>query len=149
MAVFPYIEERLAFGVCFVKVIMLKEVKKKFWPGMRPLDSRSVVVYKLQPVQTMPEIKKTAEFDRWLDGLRDTRAKAKILVRIQRLAAGNPGDVAPVGDGVSEMRIGYGPGYRAYYRQKGDTAIFLFGGDKDSQQTDISKAKTIAKNLED
>ena len=97
----------------------------------------------------MPEIKKTAEFDKWLDGLRDTKARAKVLVRIQRLAGGNPGDVGPVGDGISEMRIDYGPGYRAYYKQKSDTAIFLFGGDKDSQKADIPKAKTIAKNLED
>ena len=97
----------------------------------------------------MAEIKKTAEFDKWLDGLRDTRAKAKVLVRIQRLAAGNPGDVAPVGDGISEMRINYGPGYRAYYRQQGDTAIFLLGGDKDTQQADIRKAKAIAEDLED
>jgi putative addiction module killer protein len=93
----------------------------------------------------MAEIKKTAEFDKWLDGLRDTRAKAKVLVRIQRLAAGNPGDAAPVGDGI----IAYGPGYRAYYKQTGDTAIFLLGGDKDSQKTDIPKVKTIAGNLED
>jgi putative addiction module killer protein len=97
----------------------------------------------------MAEIKKTAEFDKWLDGLRDTRAQAKVLVRIQRLAAGNAGDVAPVGDGISEMRIHYGPGYRAYYKQTGDTATFLFGGVKDSQQADIAKAKTIADNLED
>ena len=97
----------------------------------------------------MAEIKKTAEFDKWLDGLRDTRAKAKVLVRIQRLAGGNPGDVGPVGDGISEMRIDYGPGYRAYYKQNGDTAIFLFGGDKDLQNADIPTAKTIAKNLED
>jgi putative addiction module killer protein len=97
----------------------------------------------------MPEIKKTAEFDKWLDDLRDTRARAKVLVRIQRLAGGNPGDVAPVGDGISEMRIDYGPGYRAYYRQAGDTAVFLFGGDKDSQKTDILRAKAIASDLED
>jgi putative addiction module killer protein len=97
----------------------------------------------------MPEIRKTAEFDKWLDGLRDTKARAKVLVRIQRLAGGNPGDVGPVGDGVSEMRIDYGPGYRAYYKQQGDTAIFLFGGDKDSQKADIPKAKTIAESLED
>lgn len=97
----------------------------------------------------MAEIKKTAEFDKWLDDLRDTRAKAKVLVRIQRLAAGNPGDVAAVGEGISEMRIDYGPGYRAYYKQKGDTATFLLGGDKDSQKADIAKAKTIARNLED
>jgi len=97
----------------------------------------------------MAEIKKTAEFDKWLDALRDTRAKAKVLVRIQRLAGGNPGDVGPVGGGISEMRIDYGPGYRAYYVQKGDTATFLFGGDKDSQKADIAKAKTIADNLEE
>lgn len=97
----------------------------------------------------MAEIKKTAEFDKWLDGLRDTKAQAKVLVRIQRLAGGNPGDVGPVGSGISEMRIDYGPGYRAYYKQKGDTATFLLGGDKDSQKTDIAKAKAIAENLED
>jgi putative addiction module killer protein len=65
------------------------------------------------------------------------------------LAAGNPGDVAPVGEGISEMRIHYGPGYRAYYQQTGEIATFLFGGDKDSQQADILKAKAIAENLED
>jgi len=97
----------------------------------------------------MPEIRKTAEFDKWLDGLRDTNAKAKVLVRIQRLGAGNPGDVAPVREGISEMRINYGPGYRAYFKQKGDTATFLLGGDKDSQKADIPKAKTIADNLEE
>ena len=97
----------------------------------------------------MPEIKRTAEFDKWLDGLRDTRAKAKVPVRIQRLAGGNPGDVAPVGEGISEMRIHYGAGYRAYYKQKDDIATFLFGGDKDSQQADIVKAKAIAESLED
>jgi putative addiction module killer protein len=97
----------------------------------------------------MAEIRKTAEFDKWLDRLRDTRARAKVLVRIQRLAGGNPGDVAPIGGGLSEMRIDYGPGYRAYYRQKGDTVTFLFGGDKNSQQADIAKAKTIANNLEE
>jgi putative addiction module killer protein len=97
----------------------------------------------------MAEIKKTAEFDKWLDGLRDTKARAKVLVRMQRLAGGNAGDVAPVGDGISEMRIHYGPGYRAYYKQKADTATFLFGGVKDSQEADIAKAKTIADNLED
>jgi putative addiction module killer protein len=112
---------------------------------MRQLDLGWFVAYKLQ----MAEIKKTAEFDKWLDGLRDTRARAKVLVRIQRLGLGNPGDVAPVGDGISEMRINYGPGYRAYYKQQGDTATFLFGGDKDSQKADIAKAKTIAENLED
>ncbi len=97
----------------------------------------------------MPEIKRTAEFDKWLDDLRDTKARAKVLVRIQRLAGGNPGDVGPVGDGISEMRIHYGPGYRTYYKLHGEIATFLFGGDKDSQRADIAKAKTIAQNLED
>jgi putative addiction module killer protein len=79
----------------------------------------------------------------------DTKARAKILVRIDRLALGNPGDVEPVGDGVSEMRIHYGPGYRVYFKQRGDVAILLFGGDKDSQSADIGKARTIANELED
>jgi putative addiction module killer protein len=94
----------------------------------------------------MPEIRKTAGFDSWLRGLADARGKAKILVRIERLAAG---DVAPVAEGVSEMRISFGPGYRAYYKQKGDVATFLCGGDKDSQAADIRKAKALAKDLED
>jgi putative addiction module killer protein len=103
------------------------------------------VAYKLQ----MAEIKKTAEFDKWLNGLNDARGKAKILVRIERLAQGNHGDVASVGDGVSEMRINFGPGYRAYYKQKGEIATFLYGGDKGSQEADIRKAKALAKELEE
>lgn len=97
----------------------------------------------------MAEIRKAAEFDRWLKGLSDARGKAKVLVRIQRLAQGNPGDVGPVGEGVSEMRIDFGPGYRAYYKQKGDVTTFLYGGDKGSQEADIRKAKALAKELED
>jgi putative addiction module killer protein len=79
----------------------------------------------------------------------DTKARAKILVRIDRLALGNPGDVEPVGDGVSEMRIHYGPGYRVYFKRRGDKTVLLFGGDKDSQAADIGKARTIANELED
>lgn len=94
-------------------------------------------------------VRRTAEFDKWLKGLRDVRAKAKVLVRAERLALGNPGDVAPVGEGVSEMRIDYGPGYRVYFKQKGDTATLLCGGDKDSQQADIGNAKDIAGKLEE
>lgn len=97
----------------------------------------------------MAEIRRTAEFDEFLKGLGDSRGKAKILVRIERLASGNPGDVGPVGEGVSEMRINYGPGYRAYYKQKGDVTTFLIGGDKDSQDSDVRKAKALAKELED
>ena len=97
----------------------------------------------------MPTVKRTTEFDRWLKGLRDVRAKAKVLVRADRLALGNPGDVAPVGKGISEMRIDFGPGYRVYFKQTGDTATLLCGGNKDSQRTDIAKAKNIASKLED
>src|SRR3569833_2795633 len=97
------------------------------------VDMWQGVGYKLH----MAESKKTAEFDKWLKGLRDTRAKAKILVRIQRLEGGNPGDVEPVGDNISEMRVHYGPGYRVYYRLNGSTPTLLLGGDKSTQQTDI------------
>jgi putative addiction module killer protein len=97
----------------------------------------------------MAEIVRTAEFDKWLKALRDTKARAKVLVRIDRLALGNPGDVESVGDGVSEMRIHYGPGYRVYFKQHGDRTTLLFGGDKDSQAADIGKAKAIAEDLED
>jgi len=97
----------------------------------------------------MPAITRTDAFDRWLRSLRDSRARAKVLVRIQRLESGNPGDVAPVGDGIGEMRIDYGPGYRVYYRQGGDGITLLYGGDKSSQRADISKAKAIVKDLEE
>ena len=97
----------------------------------------------------MAEPVQTAEFEKWLRSLRDTKARAKVLVRIDHLALGNPGDVEPVGDGVSEMRIHYGPGYRVYFKQQGGKTVLLFGGDKDSQSADIGKAKTIAKELED
>jgi putative addiction module killer protein len=97
----------------------------------------------------MAEVTQTAEFNSWLKGLRDTKAKAKVLIRIDRLALGNPGDVQPVGEGVSEMRIHYGPGYRVYFKRHGEKAVLLFGGDKDSQASDVSTAKAIARNLED
>lgn len=97
----------------------------------------------------MTTVRRTTEFNKWLKGLRDVRARAKVLVRADRLALGNPGDVAPVGEGVSEMRIDYGPGYRVYFKQKGDTATLLYGGDKDSQQADIVKARDIAGTLEE
>ena len=85
-------------------------------------------------------------FDRWLRKLKDRRAAARVLVRIDRLAAGNPGDVKPVGAGISELRINYGPGYRVYYLQGGDTLIVLLcGGDKSTQDDDIKNAQRIAK----
>jgi len=97
----------------------------------------------------MASVKRAVEFDFWLKGLRDTRARAKVLVRIERLVSGNPGDVGPVGEGISEMRIDYGPGYRVYFRQRGDVTIILWGGDKGSQDADIRKAKSLADELED
>lgn len=97
----------------------------------------------------MIEIRKTDEFEKWLRRLRDERAKAKIQIRIRRLSLGNAGDVKPVGEGVSEMRISEGKGYRVYFVSKGDVLIILLcGGDKSSQQDDIGNAKYMAKNLE-
>jgi putative addiction module killer protein len=96
----------------------------------------------------MVELGRTAEFDRWLKALKDTKAKAKVLVRIDRLALGNAGDVAAVGEGISEMRIHYGPGYQVYFKQRGDVATILLGGDKDSQDADIRKARALADELE-
>ena len=96
----------------------------------------------------MVEIRKTDVYVLWLDGLRDILARARILVRIERLAAGNPGDVKPVGEGVSEMRIDYGPGYRVYYKKHGrEVVILLAGGDKRSQASDIKTALRLACNL--
>jgi len=85
-------------------------------------------------------------FDRWLRKLKDRRAAARVLVRIDRLAGGNPGDVKPVGEVVSELRIDYGPGYRVCYLQEGDELILLLcGGNKSTQGDDIKNAKRIAK----
>ena len=97
----------------------------------------------------MVEIRRTAEFDKWLRDLRDAKGRAKILIRIDRLALGNPGDVAPVGEGISEMRIDFGPGYRVYFKQTREAATMLHGGDKDSQDADVRKAKALAKQYED
>jgi putative addiction module killer protein len=96
----------------------------------------------------MIDMKKTDVFVQWLDELRDIRARARVQARIERLAAGNPGDVKPVGEGVSEMRINYGPGYRVYFTRRGnEVVILLAGGDKSSQDTDIKTAQGLARNL--
>jgi putative addiction module killer protein len=98
----------------------------------------------------MLDVRETEEFSEWLGALRDSRAKAKILIRIDRLAGGNPGDVAAVGKGVSELRINYGPGYRVYYIQRGTRYILLLaGGDKSTQDRDISKAKRLAMDYQE
>lgn len=96
----------------------------------------------------MIEIRKTDFFAQWLDNLNDIRARAHIQARIERLAAGNPGDVEPVGEGVSELRINYGPGYRVYFKRRGQKLIILLaGGDKSTQSKDIKTALRLARNL--
>jgi len=96
----------------------------------------------------MLEIRKTEAFVQWLDGLRDIKARSRLLARIERLASGNPGDVKPIGEGVSELRIDYGPGYRVYFVQRGQTVIVLLaGGDKRTQAKDIRTAIRLARNL--
>ena len=93
-------------------------------------------------------IRKTEAYAQWIDGLRDIHARARVLVRIERLAQGNAGDVRPVGEGVSEMRIDYGPGYRVYYTKRGrEVVVLLAGGDKRTQATDIKTALRLARNL--
>jgi putative addiction module killer protein len=94
------------------------------------------------------EVRQTDRYARWFEGLRDIRARAKILVRVRRLSLGNPGDVRPVGEGVSEMRIDYGPGYRVYFAFRRETLVILLaGGDKRTQSRDIQSALDLARSL--
>lgn len=103
------------------------------------------MMYPMVYSRGMVEIVKSTTFETWLRSLRDPQARARINARITRLALGNPGDVKPVGSGVSEMRIDYGPGYRVYYKQEGETiAVLLSGGDKRTQSSDIKTAIQIA-----
>ena len=96
----------------------------------------------------MIEIRKTERFARWIDNLRNLRGRARILARIERLAGGNPGDVRRIREGVSEMRIDYGPGYRVYFKRRGQELIILLaGGDKSTQAKDIEAALRLARNL--
>lgn len=93
----------------------------------------------------MIDLIRSTTFDHWLSGLHDRQARSRILVRLDRLALGNPGDVKPVGDGVSEMRVDYGPGYRVYFVRRGEIVIILLcGGDKSTQTRDIAQAKRLA-----
>lgn len=96
----------------------------------------------------MIEVRQTEIFSKWLRALRDRRARVRIQARIDRLVAGNSGDIKPVGGGVLEMRIDYGPGYRVYFVKRGSKLVILLaGGDKGSQAKDIEKAKQIAEEL--
>lgn len=98
----------------------------------------------------MVEIRKTEKYAKWIDGLRDMQGRMRILARVERLRAGNPGDVKPIGAGVSELRIDYGPGYRVYFAKRGDVLIILLaGGDKRTQAEDIKTALDLASKLKE
>jgi putative addiction module killer protein len=96
----------------------------------------------------MMQIVQTAVLTAWLNGLNDQSAKSRIIVRIRRFELGNPGDIKSVGDGVNEMRIDYGPGYRIYFTRRGEIVVILLcGGDKRSQSKDIKAAQRMAKEV--
>ena len=96
----------------------------------------------------MVEIRQTEDYARWFRKLRDRQARARVLARVRRLQLGNLGDVEPVGEGVSELRIPYGPGYRIYFAQRGAALVILLGGgDKKTQRSDIAKAKELARSV--
>jgi putative addiction module killer protein len=98
----------------------------------------------------MIEIRRTQVYQDFIDGLRDAEVRIKINARIFRLANGNAGDVAPVGEGISELRLHFGPGYRVYFKQRGKVLIILLcGGDKATQDRDIKCAKQLADDLEE
>ena len=103
---------------------------------------------RLYDTDAMIEVLETSEYRKWLLGLHDQIARAKIIKRVNRLALGNVGDVKPVGDGLSELRIHHGPGYRVYFRMiGGELVLLLCGGDKGSQGRDIARAKRLAAEL--
>ena len=96
----------------------------------------------------MVELRQTPTFAKWLGGLRDRQARARIQIRMDRLALGLVGDVRPVGSGVSELRIDYGPGYRVYFKQQGrDIVVLLAGADKRTQDRDIRRALSMTRDL--
>lgn len=96
----------------------------------------------------MIEVRETAAYAAWFASLRDLRARSRVLVRIRRLSLGNPGDARPVGEGVSELRLDHGPGYRVYFVRRGEQLIILLGGgDKTSQRRDIAAALDLAREI--
>ena len=96
----------------------------------------------------MIEIRQTEAYAKWFGDLRDRVARARIDARIRRLSLGNPGDVRPIGEGVSELRIDQGPGYRVYFVQRGQTLVILLaGGDKQTQDRDVKRALDLARGL--
>jgi putative addiction module killer protein len=117
------------------------------------IQDRLRVSYRLHSVSygihcIMFEVKRTDTFDGWLKGLKDSKGRTKIQARIDRLANGNPGDVGPIGEGLSELRIDFGPGYRVYYGRAGKTLyLLLCGGDKATQDADIKSAHAMWKVL--
>lgn len=115
-------------------------------PDRQPSTLNQGVSYSRQEI----EVVQTDEFETWLKKLKDVRGKARILRRLDRLTHGNPGDVRPIGKGLSELRLDVGPGYRVYYAQDGDALILLLcGGDKSTQQKDIDLAHELAKRWRD
>jgi len=106
------------------------------------------VVYRVGYTHFVIEIRQTDEYESWFEKLGDREARFRILARIRRLSLGNLGDIKSVGEGVSELRIPYGPGYRVYVKQQGGTLIVLLaGGDKSGQKRDIERAKELARSL--
>lgn len=96
----------------------------------------------------MIEVRQTETYAAWIAGLRDDRARMRVEIRIRRLQLGNPGDVKPIGEGVSELRVDYGPGYRVYFTQRGRTLVVLLArGDKRTQGRDVQRALELARNL--
>lgn len=96
----------------------------------------------------MLEVRQTSVYSEWFADLRDRTAKTRIDIRIRRLSLGNPGDVKPIGEGVSELRVDHGPGYRVYFIQKAEVyVVLLAGGDKSTQEKDIRNAKALAREL--
>ena len=115
---------------------------------LRCLEIPLAFMYPKRYNSSMIEIRQTEAYFQWFDSLRDRQARARINARIRRLSLGNFGDVKPIGEGVSELRIDFGPGYRVYFVQRGQTLVVLLAsGDKRTQDRDIKKALKLAQEL--